>query len=73
MPDVAGHDGQPVLECRGCDQQVGRWRATWREGVAGAPSSPAPDRLMGLEAIYRKPRTSDAQPDHHVYPYLRAN
>ena len=26
--------------------------------------------LMGLEAIYRKPRTSDAQPDHHVYPYL---
>ena len=27
-------------------------------------------RLMGLEAIYRKPRTSDAQPDHHVYPYL---
>lgn len=26
--------------------------------------------LMGLEAIYRKPRTSVAQPDHHVYPYL---
>ena len=26
--------------------------------------------LIGLEAIYRKPRTSDAQPDHHVYPYL---
>ena len=26
--------------------------------------------LMGLEAIYRKPHTSDAQPDHHVYPYL---
>ena len=27
-------------------------------------------RLMGLEAIYRKPRTSVAQRDHHVYPYL---
>ena len=27
-------------------------------------------RLMGLEAIYRKPRTSDAQPGHRVYPYL---
>ena len=26
--------------------------------------------LIGLEAIYRKPRTNDAQPDHHVYPYL---
>ena len=25
---------------------------------------------MGLEAIYRKPRTSVAQRDHHVYPYL---
>ena len=27
-------------------------------------------RLMGLEALYRKPRTSDAQPGHRVYPYL---
>ena len=27
-------------------------------------------RLMGLEAIYRRPRTSDAQPGHRVYPYL---
>ena len=27
-------------------------------------------RLMGLEAIYRKPRTSVAEPDHRVYPYL---
>ncbi len=26
--------------------------------------------LMGLEAIYRKPRTSAAHPDHRVYPYL---
>ena len=25
---------------------------------------------MGLEAIYRRPRTSDAQPGHRVYPYL---
>ena len=27
-------------------------------------------RLMGLEALYRKPRTSDAQPGHRIYPYL---
>ena len=27
-------------------------------------------RLMGLEAIYRKPRTSDVQTGHRVYPYL---
>ena len=27
-------------------------------------------RLMGLEAIYRKPDTSRAHPEHKVYPYL---
>jgi putative transposase len=27
-------------------------------------------RLLGLEAIYRKPRVSVANPDHRVYPYL---
>ncbi len=27
-------------------------------------------RLMGLEAIYCKPRTSDPTPAHRVYPYL---
>ena len=27
-------------------------------------------RLMGLEAIYRAPRTSDLHPEHRVYPYL---
>ncbi len=27
-------------------------------------------RLMGLEAIYPKPRLSQAQPEHRVYPYL---
>jgi len=27
-------------------------------------------RLMGLEAIYRAPRTSAPHPDHRVYPYL---
>jgi putative transposase len=27
-------------------------------------------RLMGLEAIYPKPKTSVAHPDHRVYPYL---
>ncbi len=27
-------------------------------------------RLMGLEAIYRAPRTSDPHPAHRIYPYL---
>ena len=27
-------------------------------------------RLMGLEAIYQRPRTSDPHPEHKVYPYL---
>lgn len=27
-------------------------------------------RLMGLRAIYQKPRTSDPHPGHKVYPYL---
>ena len=27
-------------------------------------------RRMGLEVIYRKPRTSDRHPGHKVYPYL---
>ena len=27
-------------------------------------------RLMGLEAIYQAPRTSDSHPAHRIYPYL---
>ena len=27
-------------------------------------------RLMGIEAIYQAPRTSDPHPEHKVYPYL---
>ena len=27
-------------------------------------------RLMGLEALYRRPRTSGSQPGHRIYPYL---
>ena len=30
-------------------------------------------RLMGLEAIYQTPRTSDPDPEHRVYPYLLRN
>ena len=38
-----------------------------REGVAVGRHRV---RLLGLEAIYRKPRTSVANPEHRVYPYL---
>ena len=27
-------------------------------------------RLIGMEAVYRRPRTSAANPEHRVYPYL---
>ena len=27
-------------------------------------------RLMGLQAVYRAPRTSDPHPEHRVWPYL---
>lgn len=30
-------------------------------------------RRMGLEAVYRKPRTSQRHPAHTVYPYLLRN
>ena len=30
-------------------------------------------RLMGLEAIYQAPRTSDPHPGHRIYPYLLKN
>jgi putative transposase len=30
-------------------------------------------RRMGLESIYRKPRTSDKHPGHKVFPYLLRN
>ena len=42
-----------------------------REGVAvGRRRVRRLMRLMGLEAIYRKPRTSVAEPAHRIYPYL---
>jgi len=30
-------------------------------------------RVMGLEAIYPRPRTSDPGPEHRIYPYLLRN
>ena len=30
-------------------------------------------RVMGIEAIYRKPRTSISNPEHKIYPYLLAS
>ena len=42
-----------------------------REGVAvGRHRVRRLMRLLGLEAIYRKPRTTVANPEHRVYPYL---
>ena len=42
-----------------------------REGVAvGRHRVRRLMRLMGLEALYRKPRTSSPEPGHRIYPYL---
>ena len=42
-----------------------------REGVAvGRHRVRRLMRLLGLEAIYRKPRSTVANPEHRVYPYL---
>ena len=42
-----------------------------REGVvAGRHRVRRLMRRMGMEAVYRKPRTSAANPEHRVYPYL---
>jgi putative transposase len=30
-------------------------------------------RLMGLQAIYQKPRTGNPRPEHRIYPYLLRN
>ena len=37
------------------------------------PSRAAPDGEGGLEAIYKRPRTSQPHPQRPVYPYLRRN
>ena len=45
-----------------------------REGVAvGRRHVGTLMRLMGIEAIYRKPRTSIPRKGHTIYPYLLAN
>ena len=46
-------------------------RQLLREGIAaGRHRVRRLMRLMGLEAIYQAPRTSDPHPAHRVYPYL---
>ena len=45
-----------------------------REGIAaGRHRVRRLMRLMGLEAIYRAPKTSTPHPEHRVYPYLLRN
>ncbi len=44
-------------------------RQLWREGIRVGRVRRLM-RLMGLEAIYQAPRTSDPHPAHRVYPYL---
>ncbi len=46
-------------------------RQLWREGIrVGRHRVRRLMRLMGLQAIYQAPRTSEPHPAHRVYPYL---
>ena len=46
-------------------------RQLWREGIGvGRHRVRRLMRLMGLEAIYQAPRTSEPHPAHRIYPYL---
>ena len=45
-------------------------RHLWREGICvGRHRVRRLMRLMGLDAIYQAPRTSQPHPEHRVYPY----
>ena len=46
---------------------------TARRHLRWPPPGTQIDRLMGLEAIYQAPRTSDPHPGHRIYPYLLKN
>ncbi|MDE2501007.1 MAG: IS3 family transposase [Alphaproteobacteria bacterium] len=49
-------------------------RHLFREGIAvGRHRVRRLMRRMGLEAIYRAPKTSTPHPEHRVYPYLLRN
>ena len=41
-----------------------------REGVTAGPRIRRLMAVMGMEATYRRPRTSVASPEHRVFPYL---
>ena len=76
----AAHSAQTLALMRRIDELYLRYpfygsrqmvRHLAREGVAvGRHRVRRLMRLLGLQAIYRKPRTTVANSDHRVYPYL---
>ena len=76
----AGHSAATLALMRRIDELYLRYpfygsrqmaRHLAREGVSvGRHRVRRLMRLLGLEAIYRKPRTTIANPEHRVYPYL---
>jgi len=51
-------------------RQMARWLRRNGYGNLGRKRVGRLMRLMGIEAIYQKPRTSKPNPEHKVYPYL---
>ena len=74
LPAEGGERGEP-----GADAAHGRPHGVPVLQHAPSPprgrhGGPAPDPAahMGMEAVYRRPRTSVASPEHRIFPYLRA-
>ena len=47
-----------------------RRMAVWLESVGHVVNRKRVQRLMGIEALYPKPRTTQNNPEHRIFPYL---
>jgi putative transposase len=81
--DLKGESPENLALMRRIDELFLKWpfygsrqmvRQLHREGIrVGRHRVRRLMRLMGLQAIYQAPRTSDPHPEHRIYPYLLRN
>ena len=81
--DLKGESPENLALMRRIDELFLKWpfygsrqmvRQLHREGIrVGRHRVRRLMRLMGLQAIYQAPRTSDPHPKHRIYPYLLRN
>src|SRR5258708_502512 len=53
----------------GAGSRVLGGRRAWRGCKGGRRHVTTPTRRMGIEALYRRPRTTKPEPGHKIYPY----